>query len=74
MTTATFSPWRDASATSCRTCTHAIGRADGVHIWCTRHRLVTVFPCGWWQREPGTDLDDGATAREVLVRPLVRGI
>ena len=26
--------------------------ADGFHLWCERHRLVVVFPCGWWERGP----------------------
>ena len=25
-------------------------RPDGHHLWCERHRLVVVFPCGWGER------------------------
>lgn len=27
--------------------TASIGTPDGRHLWCARHRLVVVFPCGW---------------------------
>jgi hypothetical protein len=49
-----FSPWTSGPARSCSTCAHATGY-DGVHLWCTQHRLVVVDPCGWWLREPGSD-------------------
>jgi hypothetical protein len=26
--------------------------AVGFHLWCERHRLLVVFPCGWWERGP----------------------
>ena len=29
----------------------AIGTSHSWHLWCERHRLVVVFPCGWWERE-----------------------
>ncbi len=38
---------------STRPRTAAIDQPDGVHLWCERHRLVVVFPCGWWERKPG---------------------
>jgi hypothetical protein len=50
-----FSPWRDDEQRVCRTCAHAIGTADGWHLWCERHRIVVVFPCALWEREPGAD-------------------
>ena len=40
---------------ACRTCRHSIGTADGWHLWCERHRIVSVCPCGLWEREPGAD-------------------
>ncbi|MGE5130361.1 MAG: hypothetical protein ACM3IK_12050 [Sphingomonadaceae bacterium] len=49
-----FSPWTQSAERSCRTCAHATGY-DGVHLWCTQHRLVVIDPCGWWMREPGSD-------------------
>ncbi len=64
MAAATFSPWRDNSARDCRTCVHAMGREDGVHIWCLRHRLVVVFPCGWWEREPGIEIPEPEAHRD----------
>ena len=27
----------------------------GIHLWCEQHRLVVVFPYGWWEREAGAD-------------------
>jgi hypothetical protein len=27
-------------------CGYSIGQPDGAHLWCKRHRLVVVFPCG----------------------------
>jgi hypothetical protein len=50
-----FNPWRGAPERDCRTCRYAIGRPDGIHLWCEKHRLVVVFPCGWWEREAGAD-------------------
>jgi hypothetical protein len=43
-----------ASERDGRTCRFSIGRPDGLHLWCKRHRLVVVFPC-WWERESGTE-------------------
>ena len=34
----------------------AIGTSHSWHLWCERHRLVVVFPCGWWEREARADL------------------
>ena len=50
-----FSPHLGAEQRDCRTCRYSIGRPDGVHLWCERHRLVVVFPCGWWERQAGTE-------------------
>jgi hypothetical protein len=50
-----FNPWRDAPERDCRTCRYSIGRPDGVHLWCERHRLVVVFPCGLWERAAGAE-------------------
>ena len=49
-----ISPWSAGEERRCATCAHATGY-DGVHLWCMEHRLVVVDPCGWWQREPGSD-------------------
>lgn len=38
----------------CSTCRHAIGW-DSVHVFCQRARIVSVFPCGHWEREAGCD-------------------
>ena len=48
-----FSPWGDARLT-CATCAHSVGY-DGTHLWCEKHRIVVVMPCGAWEREPGAD-------------------
>jgi hypothetical protein len=50
-----FNPWRNASDCDCRTCRFAIGMADDAHLWCKRHRQVTVFGCRCREREPGTE-------------------
>ena len=39
---------------SCATCRHSIGW-DSVHVFCQRARIVSVFPCGHWEREAGCD-------------------
>jgi hypothetical protein len=49
-----FTPWREASEHDCHGCRYSIGRPDGFRLWCERHRLLVVFPCGWWEREAGT--------------------
>ena len=54
-----FNPWRDVSERACATCRYSIGRPDGFHLWCEKHRLVVVFPCGWWEREAGTEPEAG---------------
>lgn len=51
-----FSPWRGSEARACATCTHSIGY-DGTHLWCQKHQLVVVYPCGWWERGAGCDGD-----------------
>jgi hypothetical protein len=50
-----FNPWRNPPDRDCRTCRFSIGMRDGAHLWCQRHRQVTVFSCACWEREPGTD-------------------
>jgi hypothetical protein len=50
-----FTPWRDAPERACRTCAASIGTPDGWRLWCARHRIVAVFPCGLWERAPGAD-------------------
>jgi hypothetical protein len=55
MPEAYFSPWQEGLERDCRTCRYSIGQPDGIHLWCERHRLVVVFPCGWWEREAGAD-------------------
>ena len=50
-----FNPWRNALDRDCHTCRFSIGVRDGTHLWCCRHQQVTVFGCGWWEREPGTE-------------------
>jgi hypothetical protein len=44
-----FSPWEGATERDYHTCRYSIGTPDGWHLWCERHRLVVVFPCGWWE-------------------------
>jgi len=39
---------------SCSTCCHAVGW-DSVHVFCQRARIVSVYPCGHWEREAGCD-------------------
>jgi len=60
-----FSPWQGAPSRDCQTCRHAIGTPDGHHLWCERHRLVVVFPCGWWERKAVSD----DAAPDVVCRP-----
>ncbi|MET0381445.1 MAG: hypothetical protein ABWZ94_06050, partial [Methyloceanibacter sp.] len=48
-----FSPFAGSESRSCRTCTASIGTPDGWHLWCECHRLVVVFPCGWWEWAAG---------------------
>jgi len=36
----------------------SIGQAEGWHLRRERHGLVVVFPCGWWEREAGTELPE----------------
>ena len=40
------------------------GTEDGHHVWSERHRLVVVFPCGWWEREAGAGDDPGPASAE----------
>ncbi len=54
---------------ACRTCRYAISARDGWHLWCEKHRLVLVFPCGWWKREAGCD---PPWANEVALSPALR--
>jgi len=49
-----FTPWKDSAERSCWTCAHATGY-DGVHLWCTRFRLVVIDACGCWERGAGCD-------------------
>jgi hypothetical protein len=49
-----FSPFAGSESRSCRTCTASIGTPDGWHLWCECHRLVVVFPCGWWEWAAGS--------------------
>lgn len=35
------------------TCRCSIGTPDACHLWRERRLVVVVFPCGWWEREPG---------------------
>ncbi|MDX1376142.1 MAG: hypothetical protein R3357_11295 [Burkholderiales bacterium] len=49
-----FSPFGAAEGRSCATCRHSIGW-DSVHLFCQRARIVPVYPCGHWAREPGAD-------------------
>lgn len=46
-----FTPWRGTVDRDFHTCRYSIGTPDCLHLWCKRHRLVVVFPCGWWERE-----------------------
>ena len=43
------------------------------HLWCERHQIVVVYPCGLWEREAGVDKahDSGRAddARPVLGDP-----
>jgi hypothetical protein len=50
-----FNPWRNTPDPHCHTCRFSIGMRDGAHLWCRLHRLVTVFRCGRWEREPGAE-------------------
>jgi hypothetical protein len=68
-----FNPWRDASERACVTCRYSIGRSDGFHLWCERHKLVTVFPCGWWEREAGADHDRAGSVRDQAALPSASG-
>ena len=49
-----FTPWTGSAERSCWTCAHATGY-DGVHLWCTRFRLVVIDACGCWERGAGCD-------------------
>lgn len=50
-----FSPFGHADAEhGCATCRHSIGW-DSVHLYCQRARIVSVTPCGHWEREAGSD-------------------
>ncbi len=50
-----FRPFGDAaSERRCASCRHAIGW-DSVHVYCQRARIVPVYACGCWEREPGCD-------------------
>ncbi len=50
-----FRPFGDAAPERrCATCRHAIGW-DSVHVYCQRARIVPVYACGRWEREPGCD-------------------
>ena len=55
MPEAYFNPWRADQGGDCRTCRYSTGQPDGTHLWCSHHRLVVVFPCGWWEREARAD-------------------
>lgn len=49
-----FSPFGVPEARACATCRHSIGW-DSVHVFCQRARIVSVYPCGHWEREAGCD-------------------
>ena len=50
-----FRPFADADAArACASCRHSIGW-DSVHLYCQRAAIVSVYPCGHWEREPGSD-------------------
>lgn len=49
-----FNPWDGMEKRSCWTCVASVGY-DGNHLWCRRHELVVVMPCGLWEREAGCD-------------------
>jgi len=50
-----FQPFgSDDVSRSCTTCRHSIGW-DSVHVFCQRARIVSVNPCGHWEREAGCD-------------------
>jgi hypothetical protein len=50
-----FRPFREHDAQrSCASCRHSIGW-DSVHVFCQRARIVSVYPCGHWEREAGSD-------------------
>jgi len=50
-----FSPFAGSESRSCGTCAASIGTSDGWHLWCSRHRIVVVYPCGLWELAPGAD-------------------
>jgi len=53
--TAHFHPFAESDAArSCASCRHSIGW-DSIHLYCQRARIVSVFPCGHWEREAGSD-------------------
>ena len=70
MTEGYFSPWRNTTLGACRTCQHAIGTPDGWHLWCARHRIVVVFPCARWEREPGADEREQTLSPDLALRLL----
>ncbi|KPK05885.1 MAG: hypothetical protein AMJ64_10585 [Betaproteobacteria bacterium SG8_39] len=50
-----FHPFGErATDRRCAACRHAIGW-DSVHVFCQRARIVSVYPCGHWEREAGAD-------------------
>ena len=50
-----FRPFGDSGPERrCATCRYAIGW-DSVHVYCQRARIVPVYACGRWEREPGCD-------------------
>lgn len=50
-----FSPFpKDYDKWSCWTCHHSVG-IDGTHLVCQRTERIMVYPCGSWEREPGSD-------------------
>jgi len=58
-----FSPFASSESRSCRTCASSTGTPDGWHLWCARHRIVVVYPCGLWERAAGVLLAIGFKAR-----------
>jgi hypothetical protein len=50
-----FNPFNaDTDKRNCWTCTHSMRRGEH-HVFCRATNMVTVFPCGRWERGAGCD-------------------
>lgn len=43
----------------CRTCTHSIEHGEH-HLFCNVHGIVSVYPCGRWERGAGCHTPENA--------------